>query len=53
MYNILNVTDYIQERETLYHLNRKSKEQEQLHGHSLKAVASLRAKLIERDPFYI
>ena len=51
--NILKVTDSTLEREKLYHSKRKAKEQEQPHGHSLEGVASLRAKLNERDPFYI
>ena len=51
--NILNVTDSTLEREKLYNSKRKTKEQEQPHGQSFKGMASLRAKLIERDPFYI
>ena len=51
--NILSVTDSTLEREKLYHSERKAKEQEQPHVHSLEAVASLRAKLIERNPFYL
>ena len=48
--NILNVTDSNLDCEKLFCSKRKAKELEQPQGHSLEAVASVRAKLIERDP---